>query len=409
MILSDLDYKGLRPTRAVIDLDAIADNMRTLLAMTPARTQVMAVVKADGYGHGAPWVARTALEAGASSLGIATVSEGQILRRSGVTAPIVLLGSILPEEAETACHDTLQVTVADESLLEAVQRAARKATGTPVSVHLKIDTGLRRFGTMPDCAPALATRIASDPNLRLAGVFTHLASADEPDDPFTFEQLALFDRTVKAIVAAGVSPPPLHAANSAGILRGLGTSYTIVRAGIALYGVPPSADVPLPQTMRPAMRIESRVTRVIPLAPGDSTGYNRTFRAHEAMVGALVPIGYADGYRRELSSRGWVGLSGQRAHVLGRVSMDQIVVEVPRGIGLKVGDPVHILGGNIADGAPSILEMAEQMRTNPYEVLVCFSRRVPRIYLRNGEVVAVSAQADSAAMNAWAEAPEIQP
>lgn len=389
---SGSDLCGLRATRAIVDLDAIAGNMRALRAALPDTTRVMAVVKADGYGHGATWVARAALDAGAVSLGVATVSEGQILRANGLQAPIVLLGSIDPAEAAPACRAGLEITVADDALLDAVQRAARSLNlPARVSVHLKIDTGLRRYGAMPGHAPVLARRIFDDPCLRLAGVFTHFASADEPDEPFTAEQVQRFERAVAAIRDVGVALPSLHAANSAGILTGQGVSYDIARAGIALYGVPPSAETPLAPAMRPALRIESRISRIVPIAPGETVGYNQTFRADTSMLGALVPIGYADGYRRSLSGRAWVGLGGRPARVLGRVSMDQIVVEAPPGASAAAGDVVHILGGDESNGAPSIAEMAELMGTNAYEMLVGIRGRVPRIFIRNGETVGVHA------------------
>ena len=385
------DIRGIRATRAIIDLDAIEGNVRALRAVLPDASKLMAVVKADGYGHGAPWVASTALISGASLLGVATVSEGKALRAHGISAPIVLLGSIGVAEAAAASQAALEITVADDNLLIGVQQAARsEALKEPISVHLKIDTGLRRYGATIESAVALATTISADPLLRLASVFTHFASADEPSDPFTREQLREFQQAVAAIRAVGVRLPPLHAANSAGILTGMGTHYDIARLGIALYGVPPSADVALKPGMRPAMSVESRITRIIRLAPGDTVGYNRTFRAAAPMIGALVPIGYADGYRRALSGRAWVGIHGRRAHVLGRVSMDQIVVEVPGDVEARVGDVVQILGGKEALGAPSIVEMAELVGSNAYEVVVGLRARVPRVFIQNGEVVAVS-------------------
>ena len=385
-----IDIAGIRATRANVDLDAIETNARLLRGELSETTRLMAVVKADGYGHGAPWVARAAMQGGAELLGVATVGEGQVLRAHGIDAPIVLLGPIDASEAAAACEAGLEITVAGEGLLESVQRAARTSFATlPVSIHLKVDTGLRRYGATAAEAVALATRITGDPNLRLAGVYTHFASADEPDEPFTARQLQEFDHLVELLRVAGVPLPPLHAANSAGILTGRGISYAIARAGVALYGVPPSSEVPLLPGMRAAMSIESRVTRLISLAPGDTVGYNRTFRANSPMRAALIPIGYADGYRRALSGRGWVGTAGQRAPVIGRVSMDQIVVEVPPGTQPDVGDSVFVLGGDSASAAPSIEEMADLMGTNTYEVLVGIRERIPRLYFRNGELVAV--------------------
>ncbi len=391
-----LDMRGIRATRAKVDLDAIEGNTRLLRGALPETTRLMAVVKADGYGHGAPWVARAALNAGAAMLGVATVGEGQLLRAHGIDAPIVLLGSIDASEAAAACEAGLEITVAGERLLESVQRAARAVFATsPVSIHLKVDTGLRRYGATGSEAIALAARIAVDPHLRLAGVYTHFASADEPDEPFTADQLREFDHVVDRLRGAGVRLPPLHAANSAGILTGRGIAYAVARAGIAIYGVPPSSAVPLLPGMRAGMSIESRITRLISLAPGDSVGYNRTFRATSPVRAALVPIGYADGYRRALSGRAWVGIAGQRAPVIGRVSMDQMVVEVPRGARANVGDVVSVLGGDPASAAPSIGEMADLMCTNAYEVIVGIRERMPRLFFRGGELVAVRASVDS--------------
>jgi len=383
------DIRGIRATRANVDLDAIEGNLRLLRATLPETTQLMAVVKADAYGHGAPWVARAALDAGAAFLGVATVGEGQDLRTYSIDAPIVLLGPIDPSEAAAACGAALEITVAGASLLESVQQAARADfASSPVSVHLKVDTGLRRYGAAASEAVALATRIAGDPYLRLAGVYTHFASADEPDESFTADQLQEFEQVVDSLRIAGVQLPPLHAANSAGILTGRGTGYGIARAGIALYGVPPSSEVPLLSGMRAAMSIESRITRLIALAPGDTVGYNRTFRARTPMRAALVPIGYADGYRRALSGQAWIGIDGQRARVIGRVSMDQIVVEIPHSARPEVGDAVFVLGGDPASAAPSIGEMANLMGTNAYEVIVGIRERIPRLFFRRGELVA---------------------
>jgi alanine racemase len=270
-----------------------------------------------------------------------------------------------------------------------VQQAAGSSQHAPVAVHLKIDTGLRRYGAAPERATALASRIASDDRLRFAGICTHFASSDEPGEPFTAEQLRRFERTVEDIRRAGIEVPPLHAANSAGILMGHGVGFDLVRAGIALYGVRPSAEVSLLPSMRPAMRIESRVARIVRLRAGDTVGYNRTFRAPERMTGALVPIGYADGYRRALSGKGWVGINGWRCQVLGRVSMDQIVVETPSEAAAAVGDTVHVLGDDPKSGAPTVDEIAELAGTNSYEILVGIGQRVPRVFVRNGEVVGV--------------------
>ena len=392
-----VDLLGIRATRAIVDLDAIEGNVRALRAALPEMTQLMAVVKADAYGHGAPWVARAALTAGAALLGVATVGEGHVLRAHGIEAPIVLLGSIDAAEAPTACEAGLEITVAGARLLESVQRAARTAlAASPISVHLKVDTGLRRYGAAASEAVALATEIEADPFLRFASIFTHFASADEPDEPFTTEQLREFEQVVDAVHGAGVRLPPLHAANSAGVLTGRGTDYALARPGIALYGVPPSSEVPLLPGMRAGISVQSRVTRLVAVAPGETVGYNRTFRASAPTRAALVPIGYADGYRRSLSGRAWVGIGGRRAPVIGRVSMDQIVVQIPDGVRADVGDTVYLVGGDEESAAPSIGEMADLMGTNAYEVIVGIRGRVPRLFFRGGELVGARTGSETA-------------
>ncbi len=386
------DPNEIRATRAIVDLDAIAENVRILREALPATCRLMAVVKADGYGHGAPWIATTALAAGASLLGVATVSEGRALRDAGIDAPILVIGSIDATEAPAACRSKLEITVADARLIEAIQIQARRADQhSPVAVHLKIDTGLRRYGASPEESIALAQRIAADPQLQFAGLFTHFASADEPHESFTDVQLQRFWATANAIELAGIALPDCHVANSAAIITGRHGGGNMARAGIALYGVPPSDDVPLLPAMRPALRLESRITRLIPIEPGDSVGYNRTYRAESPTTGALIPIGYADGYRRALIGRAWVGMEGQRAPVLGRISMDQTVVEIPKSVFARVGDIVHILGGDPESGAPTISDMADLMETNAYEVLVSIRRRIPRVFVRGGEIVGIRA------------------
>lgn len=382
-----IDICQERATRAHIDLDAVATNVRALRGALPATAKLVAVVKANGYGHGANWVGRAALDAGAAMLGVATVGEGRALRTFGIVEPIVVLGSIEPGEVGAACALGLELTLGDDRLLDAVQREARRITNVPpIAVHLKVDTGLRRYGATTAEAPDLAKRITADPRLRFAGICTHFASADEPAEPFTALQWQRFCHMIDELAASGIPLPPRHVANSAAILTGQGTDCELARAGIALYGAQPSNDVPLLPGMRPAMRIESRIARIVPLAPGDTVGYNRTFTARRAMRGALVPLGYADGYRRSLSGRAWMGIAGRRASVLGRVSMDQVVVEVPDGVHAEPGDIVHVMGG---EGAPSIPEMAALMETNVYEVLVGMRWRIPRIYERCGEIIAI--------------------
>lgn len=381
---------GLRATRAIVDLDAIAGNVAIVRRHLPVSTQLMAVVKADGYGHGAPWVARAALDAGVAMLGVATVSEGLILRAFGIAEPILVLGSVDPGEVEVGCRAALEFTVTDLPLLEAIQRVAG-CTLQPVRIHVKIDTGLRRYGAEPEAARRIVARVGADPRLQLAGISTHFASADELDEPFTAEQIRRFEAACSMLRRDGISLPARHAANSAGILTHRGADYEIARLGIALYGVPPSGEVDFLPGMQPAMSIESSIARLVRIEPGDTVGYNRTFRAESRLLGALIPVGYADGYRRSFSGKGWVGMNGEPAPVLGRVSMDQIVVAVPEGTAAAPGDRVSVLSNDAMSGGPAVADLARLAGTNTYEILVGIRQRVPRVFVRGGEIIAVRA------------------
>lgn len=387
----DLDACDLpvRATRALVDLDAIAANVVALRSVLQPGCELLAVVKANGYGHGAPWVSRAALSAGATALGVATVDEGVSLRQAAICAPILLIGAIDRLEVARACEANLQITVGEVGLLEAVQLAARAHTAVDVTVHVKVDTGLHRYGAAPDLAVELVRRVHEDNHLRLGGISTHFASADEADDSFSLEQLAVLNVVLEGVDALGVPRPPTHVANSAGTIRRIGTDRSIVRAGIALYGVPPSNEIPLLAGMRPALAVESRITRIVSLAPGDTVGYNRTFSAEREMLAALVPIGYGDGYRRGLAHRSWVGINGERACLLGRVSMDQIIVGLPEGLVAKVGETIQVISTAGEEAAPTVDDLAAMLETNTYEVLVGLRERIPRVYLRGGKVIAV--------------------
>lgn len=375
----------MRATRAIVDLDVIAGNVTALRKLAP-QAHFLAVVKADAYGHGAPQVALTALAAGASTLGVATVSEGVILRRCGITAPILLLSSIDPSDVRPAIAAGLEITVAEPDLLDVIEREA-DAVRESVALHVKIDTGLRRYGALPDAAVSLARRIDQHANLTLVGISTHFASSDEPEETFTAEQYALYRRVTTDLANKGIVPRHYHVANSAALITGVGVEQGMVRAGIAIYGMPPSDEVPLPAGVHPALRIESRVARVTPLEPGDTVGYNRKWRAVKPTLGVLVPIGYADGYRRGLVGKSWAGIHGRQASLIGRVSMDQTVFEAPAGCNIQAGDAIHLLG-RPEDGAPTASDLATMLDTNTYEILVGIRARIPRVYVRGGDVVA---------------------
>lgn len=381
------DLEG-RSTRAIVDLDALESNLRILAAGISSGTGLMAVVKANGYGHGAVMVARTALAARASWLGVATVDEGAALRSAGILAPILILGPIDPSEARIVASAQLTVAVGGADLIEPLRQASDSCQTGPIHVHLKIDTGMRRYGVLPEEAVTLARAIVETPGLRLTGVFTHFACADEADETPTCAQAARFDRTLAALQRAGISPGVVHAANSAATLRSRRYDYDLVRIGIAMYGVPPSSEVPLWPGMRQVLTLRSRLRRVVALRPGDAVSYGATYRAqHEERVG-LVPVGYGDGYHRLLSNRAWMGLAGYQAPVAGRVCMDQTVIRLPACVHAAPGTEIVVFGPG-QDGEPTLPELARLAGTIPYELATALAPRVPRWYVRGGKVVAI--------------------
>ncbi len=385
-VVSLWDLPG-RPTRALIDLDAIAANAAHLRRLVGPQTALMAVVKANGYGHGAEMVARAAVAAGAEQLAVATVDEGAALRAAGLSAPILVLGPIHTGEIEKALRYDLSLTLCSVAFAGLVERTAHHLhLATQVSCHVKVDTGMHRFGADVEQAVAVAARASASPYLRLDGVFTHFADADAPDESFTIEQATCLDAVLRSLEEQGIRPGIVHAANSAAILRSRRFDYGMVRAGIALYGLSPADSLSLPTPMRPALSIRSTVGRVIELSPGDSVGYGRTYRAAKRERAALVPIGYADGYRRDLSSRAWMGIRGASAPVAGRVSMDQTVVGAPEGLPVRIGDEVVVVGSS-GEGAPTATELAKLLDTIPYEIVAAVAARVPRYYIWRGELL----------------------
>lgn len=349
----------------------------------------MAVVKANGYGHGAGMTARVAAAEGAAFLGVATVSEGWALRQAGIRLPILMLGPVHVDELEQALRADLTLLVGDCRTARAIAWEMRRLDRpTPAKVHIEIDTGMRRHGATPDEVLALARAIEDEPSLSLDGVATHFAVADEPASDFTDQQAARFERTLRELDRHGIRPRVVHAANSAATLNFPRHHNDMVRLGIAMYGLPPAGNAPLPAGFRPVMTVVSKVARVMSLAPGDTVSYGRTYRARRPEQAALIPIGYADGYRRGWSSRAWMAIGNQAAPVRGRVCMDQTVIGLPEEIVVHPGDNVVVAGGTDT-AAPSLQELAGLIDTIAYEVAVGFTSRIPRDYRRAGQTTAI--------------------
>ncbi|MCU4184986.1 alanine racemase [Acidiferrimicrobium sp. IK] len=371
----------LRPAWAEVDLAAVRHNA-SLLAGVAAPGALCAVVKAWGYGHGSVPVARAALEGGAQWLAVALVEEGRQLRDGGIDAPVLLLSEPAPAAMQEVVASRLTPTIYTDAGLAAVSAAAR-AAGEVVDVQVKVDTGMHRVGAAPERAVAAALEVERRPELRLQGFWTHLAVADEVDDPYTGAQLDVFAAAVDDLARHGLRPPLLHAANSAGAMWHPRARYDMVRCGIALYGLSPAgqeaAREPVPQ-LRPALALVARVSHVKEVAAGERLSYGLRYRLDASSVVATVPLGYADGVTRSLSSAGGqVLVGGTRRPIAGTVTMDQILVDCGPGSDVSVGDEVVLIGtqGGETIGA---WEWAERTGTIAYEVVCGVSGRVPRAY-----------------------------
>ncbi len=375
----------MRPVRADVDLDAVSANVEALAALV-APAAVCAVVKADGYGHGAVPVARAALAGGAERLGVALVAEGAELRAAGIDAPILVLSQASDTEVDELVAQRLDATAYTEqgvvSLAEAAARAHAADPGlAPVPVHLKVDTGMHRVGVRPERAVALARAIVGAPGLDLASVFTHCAVADEPEDPFTAEQLARYEVVLAELGQAGIDVPLRHAANTAGALVHPSSRYDLVRCGIGIYGLDPSPALAGALALRPAMSLRAEVSHVQRVAAGEGVSYGLRYRAAAETTIAIVPLGYADGVHRRLSAAGGeVLIRGQRRPVAGTITMDQLLVDCGDDP-VVVGDEVVLFGDPAGPGhPPGAEEWADRLGTIAYEVVCAISPRVPRRY-----------------------------
>lgn len=369
-----------RPTWAEIDLDAIAHNMRELRRIAKPEAKICAVVKANAYGHGAVPVSRKVLAAGADFLGVAVLSEALQLRRAGIDAPILILGYTPPEQAEEVVKYDLSQTVFQWEVARALSDAACRL-GKKAKIHVKIDTGMGRIGFLPgEEAVAEIKKIAALPHLHLEGIFTHFAMADACDKTFTYRQLKIFLELIKRLDQEGIVFSFRHAANSAALIDLPETHLDMVRPGIALYGLYPSPEVKREKVeLVPAMTVKSRIIQVKKVPPGTPVSYGCTWRAPRPTVVATLPVGYADGYTRLLSGKGEVLVKGKRVPVIGRICMDQCMIDVTDVPGVKQGEEVLIFGRD-AWGTLPVEELAAKIGTINYEIVCMLGERVPRYY-----------------------------
>jgi alanine racemase len=369
-----------RPTWVEIDLNAIANNTRHVRALVGPNVRILVSLKADAYGHGALKVARTALLNGAHMLGVATVTESIPLREGGISAPILVFGYIPRWQMREAVRLSVTVTIYSSEMAQELAQAAREQEKT-IKVHIKVDTGMARLGIRSeriDEILALAREVHELPELELEGIFTHFAAADTADDTYTRKQLRRFKHVLQMLTDHGLRPPIAHAANSAAMIKFPESHFDMVRPGIVIYGLDPSNEVRLPEGFRPALSFKTQVSQVKTIPAGEGISYGVTYVTERPMRIAVLPVGYADGFRRAPRTWGSVLIHGQEAPIRGHVCMDQCMVDVTHIPQTRMGDEVVLIGRQ-GEAALTAEMVAERLGTINYEVVSEILARVPRV------------------------------
>ena len=377
-------YDG-RPTYAEIDLSALKHNYGLIRSSIPRETEILAVVKADAYGHGFMDISRELETFGVNAFGVAFLAEGIQLRKSGSDKPILLLGGIYPGQERKCIGFNLSTVIFTLEQAQALNQAASSGKlFRRAQVHLKIDTGMGRLGIPYADVPRLLVELKKLPNIALEGVISHFASADELDESgrfFTQLQAERFAWVLSEVRTAGFNPRYIHIANSAAALLHDIPGCNLIRPGIAMYGALPSADFQGKLDLKPVMRLKSQIAMLKWVDPGTTVSYARRFTAGQRTLIASVPVGYADGYPRALTNRGEVLIRGQRAGVAGTVCMDWIMLDVTGVEGVAVGDTVTLMGPDGSGGCIHAEELAVWADTIPYAIFCGISKRVPRVYI----------------------------
>ena len=369
----------LRPTAVEVDLGALAHNLKEARRLVGPEVKVLAVVKADAYGHGAVPCARAFVGAGAAWLGVAIVEEGVELRRAGLVAPICVLSGLAGNEAGVLVQHRLTPIVYRPDQLAAVASAVRDAGLSRYGVHLKVDTGMGRYGVLPEDAGAFLDAFATHPALELEGLATHFGSADQGDDEAIRSQREKFEAVAQTLAARGLQPSLRHLANSACLLDHPETHADLVRPGLMLYGHAPAARLARRADLKPALTFRTRIAHLKSVPAGFPVSYGATYVTPRPSRLATLPVGYADGLPRAVSNRAELLVRGQRAPLVGRVCMDACLLDVTNVSGASLGDEVVIIGrqGALAVEAE---ELAVHADTISYEILCGIGKRVPRVY-----------------------------
>lgn len=365
-----------------INQQALIHNVAEIKGLLSPKTALMAVVKADAYGHGAIKVAQTALDAGANGLAIATLGEGIELREAGITAPILILGAInTPEEIAAIAQWQLQPTLCNPQQALIFSGTLSKL-GQTLPVHLKLDTGMSRLGTPWHQATDFVRLVQQLPYLKIATIYSHLATADDPDRSEMERQHRRFKQAIAQLKSHGLPLPPLHFANSAATLVNPNLHYDLVRVGLALYGLYPAPHLRSFADLKPVLQVKAKVTQVKTIPPGTGVSYGYQFVSDRTMDVAVVGIGYADGVPRNLSNRLEVLIRGQRVRQIGAITMDQLMLDVSAIPNLQVGEVVTLIG---KDGDQEITadDWANKLGTISWEILCGFKHRLPRIMVKS--------------------------
>lgn len=369
-----------RPAWLEIDLAALTDNYKTIKSLIPENTKIAAVVKADAYGHGAVKVAKKLSYLGVDYFCVASPDEGLELRQQGIKKPILVLGEILPEQYSDIIKANLIQAAASIETLIGLNKIASKAK-TKIKIQLKIDTGMGRIGFLPaELTPSFFDKLKNFKSLEINGIFSHLARADESNKQFTLQQKQIFEAVITNFKQHKFNIDCCHIANSAAILDLPDFSFDLVRPGIILYGLLPSAEITNQIPLKAVLNFKTKIVQLRTLPANSSISYGGTYQTKTAEQVAVLPIGYKDGYPRLLSNRGYVLINGQQAPIRGRICMGQTIVSVDKIAEVKVGDEVVLLGKQ-KDNKITAAELAELTDTINYEIVCNLSSRLNKIYL----------------------------
>jgi alanine racemase len=383
-----MNHSFYRDTYIEVDLDSIQHNVAQFRRILPSSINILVAVKADAYGHGAIPVSHAALSAGATHLGVAFVDEGIQLRKATIQAPILIFGYTPPHAIKKALFYNLTLTVYDEMHIRLISDAAKKL-GLVAKVHLKVDTGMGRLGIEPSRAISFINQVEKDSNVEIEGIYTHFATSDDLESPYFEQQMEQFESLLQQLHFEGIQIPIRHSVNSAGALRIERTKSNLVRIGISLYGFQdiPCSDVEL----RPVLSLKSKISQLKQPSKGSGVSYGKTYTTMGGEWIATIPIGYADGIPRQLSNLGVALVNGVRVPFVGRVCMDQLMLDVTKAMPVAVGDEVVFIG---AQGNEQITpyEIAKQLNTIHYEVITRLGARLPRLYYQNEKLVAMNNQ-----------------